>query len=560
MRVYFSFILVIASVISYAQGLKVTDVKESVSGSDAFHAPIDKNGHPCGLVKIQTMIQDLRFGGDVDGDFTFENNEYKVYLAKGSKQLVIKRSQVMPIVVNFPDFGIGEISSKATYIIKLKEVSLNATKNLLVIDVKPRTATVYIDDLLIDDESGDGGYRLLLPKGEHLCKVECKGYRSYASVFKSGKETQVIKTELESLLADVEINSLTSGSHIIIDGEEVGVGSWKGKLPAGTYKVDVLLEGFISSSQSIVLEEKDNRTISIPQLKRAKGNIVVLTNNEKAIVYLDGKRVDDPHKIRDIQTGIHKLNVRAPFGYKEVEKEIIVHTKSSDTVAVKMEPINDLYAKAFSGDISSQAKLCQQKMESSKHVDNDTIERNYWFEIIDTHLDKLDNEHFRMVCPNISDGAGCDFSQAGMYTYFSRDPVKGLEILYMWNKIEPEDDSVVLEITGKSLILKDYDSVVKWGTRGLDICSFEGYMGVFMSYVAEACVKQGNVNRAITLFKNHIKDWYEWQYGYITIGDVYKELGDGKNAIFYYERFLKEVPNAKDWEKEDVKKKIKECR
>ena len=77
MRAFFSFILVFAYIISYSQGLKIVEVKESVSGSDAFHAPMDRNGHPCGLVKIQTMIPDLRFGGEVEGDFSYENNEYK---------------------------------------------------------------------------------------------------------------------------------------------------------------------------------------------------------------------------------------------------------------------------------------------------------------------------------------------------------------------------------------------------------------------------------------------------------------------------------------------------
>lgn len=543
---------------SYAQGLKITEVKETVSGSDAFHAPMDKNGHPCGLVKIQAMIPDLRFEGEVEGDFMYENNEYKVFLAKGSKQIVIKRPQVMPVVVNFPDYEIPEISSKATYIIKLKEVSLNAIKNLLVIDVKPRTATVYIDDLLIDNENGDGGYRLLLPKGEHLCKIECRGYRSYASVVKIGKETQTINAELESLLADVEIVSQTSGAHIIIDGEEVGVGSWKGKLPAGSYKIDVQLEGFIPTTQLIVLEEKDNRTVSIPQLKRAKGNIVVLTNNEKAIVYLDGKSVDNPNIIKDVQTGNHKLTVRAPFGFKEVEKEILVHTESNDSVVIKMEPINNLYAKAFAGDVNSQAQLCQQKIISSKHVDNDTIERNYWFEALYLNMDKLDNEHFKMICPFVDDGPEWGFY--GMYTYFGSDPAKCLKILHKWNKLKPECHLIALEIMKLYYKMKDYDSVVKWGARGLDICDFDGDMGWFIEYVAKACIKLGDVNRAITIFKNHIYKEYGWENCYQSIGDIYKEMGDCKNAIIYYERFLKEAPNANKYEREDVQKLIQECR
>jgi hypothetical protein len=388
---------VLFAISSYAQGLKITEIKETISGSDAFHAPMDKNGHPCGLVKIQAMIPDLRFEGEVEGDFMYENNEYKVFLAKGSKQLMIKRPQVLPVVVNFPDFGINEISSKATYNIKLKEVSLNATKNLLVIDVMPRKANVYIDDLLIDNENGDGGYRLLLTKGEHLCKIECRGYRSYASVVKIGKGTQTINAELESLLADVEIVCQTSGAHIIVDGEEVGIGSWKGKLPAGSYKIDVQLEGYISSSQTLVLDEKDNRTASIPQLKRAKGSLSVITNVKEANVFLDGQLVSNAKEIKDILTGNHILSVKAPFGYKEVEKNITILSGENNSIKIEMAPIDNLYAKAFAGDVNAQAEICKLRMNSSKYQDRDTIERDYWCDRLLDNIDKINKNVLEKV-------------------------------------------------------------------------------------------------------------------------------------------------------------------
>lgn len=561
MRYLFLIVITLtASSISWAQGIKVADVKETVSGSDAFHAPMDKNGHPCGLVKILSLIPDLRFEGEVEGDYTFENNEYKVFLAKGSKQLVIKRSHVMPVVVIFPDYGIDEISSKATYNIKLKEVSLNPTKNLLVIDVKPRNATVYIDDQTIDNENNDGGYRLLLPKGEHLCKIECRGYRSYASVIKIGKGTHTINADLESLLADVEIVSQTSGAHIMVDGEEVGFGSWKGKLPAGSYKVDVQLDGYIPASLSLVLEEKDSRTVSIPQLTRAKGNLEVSINVKDAKVYLDGKLVSNPQNIKDVQTGEHKLAIKAPFGYKDVEKKVTIRTGSNDPIAINMEPLNESYAKAFAGDIDAICKICSQRMESSKYNEKDSVERNFWYKTICERLKDLNKVQFEMVCPVVSDGAGSDFSEAGMYTFYRNDAEKALPILQKWIAFNPDDDSAFLEISELYIELKKFEDAIKSATRGLDICGYEGYMYGYVWAIALSCIKVGNVNRAISIFKGHIDGRFGWQKGYEVIGDVYKEMGDKKTAIIYYERFLKEKPNAKPYEREDVQAKIRECK
>lgn len=551
------FLLYISSTL--AQGIKVVDVKETVSGTDAFHAPIDGNNHPCGLVKILTVFSDLRFAGDVVGDVISENNEYKVFMAKGSKQLVIKRPELLPLVINFPDYGIEEISSKATYYIKLKEVSLNPIKNLLIMDVKPRTASVHIDDLLIDNDNGDGGYRLLLPKGEHICKIECKGYRSYASTIKIGKGTQTINVELESLLADIEINSQTSGAHIFVDEEEVGVGSWKGKLPSGNYKIVVQLDGYISASQSIALEEKDNRAIAIPPLERAKGDISVITEIKDVAVYLDGKPISNPRDMRDIQTGEHILTAKAPFGYKDFVEKINIRPGLNDPILIKMESLNDIYSRAFNGDIEAQAQICNEKMSSCKYSEKDMIERNYWFERIYSNLYKLNKEQLTLVCPILDDGEG-NFGPAGIYTYFVNDTPKALSILLTWNKFAPDDYSVVLEMTKHYYKMKDYESVLKWGTRGLDICDFDGDMGWFIEYVAKACIKQGNVNRAITIFKNHIYKEYGWENCYHRIGDVYKEMGDCKNAIVYYQRFLNEVPNALEGERQDIRNKIRECK
>lgn len=552
------FSVLFCSLTLYGQGLKISEVKETVSGTDAFHAPTDKNGLPCGLVKVQSVIPDLSFRGDVVGEVVAENNEYKIFMAKGSKQLVIKRPEMLPLVINFPDYGIEEISSKATYNIKLKEVSLNPIKNLLVINVKPSTANVYIDDLLIDNENGDGGYRLLLPKGDHIYKIEAKGYRTMASVVKTGKGAQTINAELESLLADIDITCQTSGASIYVDGEKVGVGSWKGKLPAGNYKVEAKLEGYVSLSQSIELEEKGNLAIGIPALKRAKGYLVVKTNVNDAQVLLDGNPCSSSNELQEVQTGNHKLIVKAPFGYKSFEKDLSVKAEIADTINVKLQPLNDNYARAFAGDVKAQALICSQKIASSKYTDTDSIERNYWFEKIFNDLDKIDKQSFDLVCPCIENGAGCSVEEAGLYAYFINDYAKGLKVLQKWIKFDPNNDSVVLEMVGILSKLRNYGAVAKWGARGLDICGYDGYMGGFMYYIAEACIMLGDVNRAVNIFKEHIYKEFGWDNGYMTIANIYKEKGDCKNAVVYYKKFL-QTHTSDTYGIEDAKKGIRDC-
>jgi tetratricopeptide (TPR) repeat protein len=553
-------IFLINSQVSFAQGLKVDDVKETVSGSDAFHAPIDENGHPCGLVKVLAVFPDLRFDGNVVGDVTPENNEYKVYLAKGSKQLVIKRSGVLPVIVDFPTCGIPEISSKATYTVKLKEVSLNSQKNSIIIDTKPRNAKVYIDDILIDNEHGDGGYQLLLPKGEHLCKVEAKGYRSYASVVKTGKGLQTINAELESLLADIDISCQTSGAHLFVDGEEVGIGSWKGKLPAGSYKVEASLEGYLPITQSIELSEKDNQVLNLPSLKRAKGNISVQTNIKDADVYLDGNRVNNPKHIPDVQTGNHVLKIKAPFGYKEVEKDITISSGDNNTIRIDMEPIDEIYAKAFSGKVDAQAELCKKRYESSKYQDADSIERNYWYEHILDNIDKIDKKTLEKVW--YYDGPS-QRQINGIYEYFENDHIKSVKLLHRVIQLGYEEYENLAYHYYK---LGKYEEAILYGTKAINYPEYDYY---FNSQISDACFKLKDVSKGIAIILGAIEaTWDDPAKGvaYEGIGDIYFKIHNNSQAGQFYKKSLQLWQKLKsqnyDWVDDEIKKvnsKIRQC-
>ena len=560
MKKVLTFFFLFSNIVSFSQGIKVINIQETNSGTDAFHAPLDKNGHPCGLAKVQSVIPDLSFRGDVVGEVVAENNEYKVFLAKGSKQLVIKRPELLPLVINFPDYGIEEISSKATYNIKLKEVSLNPIKNLLVINVKPNTANVYIDDMIIDNENGDGGYRLLLPKGDHIYKIEAKGYRTMASVVKTGKGAQTINAELESLLADIDITCPTSGASIYVDGEKVGVGSWKGKLPAGRYKIETKLDGFLPIDKSIELGEKDNQVLSIPAMKRATINLDVTTNIKNAEVYLDGNKVSNPKHISNVPTGKHVIKVKAPFGYKEIEKTITISSDNDNSLKVDLEPIDDIYAKAFSGDINAQAEICKARYESSKYNKSDSIERNYWYDRIYDNLDKLNKKALEKVW--YYDGP-CQCDIYGIYEYIKRDKLKSIKFLQRVIKLGYMEYD---ELTGLSYELGRYEDAILYGTKAINYPDYDCY---FDSRITDACFKLKDVNKGISIIKSAIEEtWDEPSKGvvYEGIGDIYFKIHNKSQAGQYYKKSLQLWQKLKsqnyDWVDDYIKNlnaKIKQC-
>ena len=554
-----------------AQGLKVVEVKETATGSDAFHAPLDNAGYPCGLVKVLSTYPDLKFEGNIVGDVGFENNEYKVFLAKGTNKFKVKRPQILPITVNLPDYGIDEVTSKATYIMKVKDVALKAKKCLLTMDVKPREAKVFIDDVLVDNETNDGGYRILLPKGEHVCKVEERGYRSQVAVVKTGKGAQSISIELESLLADVEVNSQTSGVHIYIDGKDMGIGSWRGKLPAGKYDVEAKLDGYLPIKKTIELVEKDHQILNLPQMERAKVNLSVLTNISEAVVYLDGIEVRNPKDIPDVQIGKHNIKVKAPFGYNEVAKDITLSMGQDNTVNIYLEPLNDLYAKAFSGDTDSQAEICHQKIESAKYNPNDSIERNFWYDKIYENFDKIKDSSLNKILFTVEGE-----ELGGIYNYFKRDHEKALILLHKWNNTGHYGFYdyywhyyYYTEVAWHYYYLGKYVDAITWGTKAIAYSCWD-IAYYFTDVTKEACSKLNDLDKGVSIMVNTMNN--KWEVGakivlFEGIGDLYKESNKCTKALPYYRKCLQLLQGSLDidgiydvdGDKESIIEKIKEC-
>lgn len=550
-----AFILFVSqSLPSVAQGIKIVKVEEITTGMDAFNAPRGSNGDYCGLVKVSSVIPDLNIDGEIVGDITYDNNEYKVYLCKGSKSITIKRPQSLPAEIQFNNYGIEEISSKASYRIVVKDVPLNREKNKLHINVKPNTSKVFIDNHRIDNEAGDGDYTLFLPKGEYVCKLENVGYRSIIKTFKVGKEPVDIQVSLESLLADLEIDCSNSMATISINDKIVAKGSWKGKLPAGTYHIVVEQEGFVPTSKSIVLDEKDNQKIIIPQLKRAKGSLYIVSSFKNAESLLDGNKINLNRIIENIQTGNHILRVRAPFGYKEIEQSITISSGKVDTISVEMEPINELYKKAFEGDATAQVELCHKKIESSKYNANDSIERNYWYDRIYENIDNIEDSALEKLL--YEEG----MELCGMYDYFKTDHEKSLKILQKWNRIGHYEYE---KVAWHYYYLGKYDDAIKWGTKAIPYSDYDYY---FCDVINKACNKLNDIERGISIIMRTTDN--DWDDGakftlFEGIGDLYKEHREFTKALPYYRKCIQLLQGSlsiyDDWVKESINKKIKEC-
>lgn len=509
---FISFIILFAwSTLAFSQGFKVKEFKQNMSDGSAFHAPLDANGHPCGLIKVRSDNAELKFGGNIVGDVENKTNEYWVYLAQGSNQLQIKHPNFMPLNLDFHEYRIEEISSKATYILTLNELKYKSEKTGLTITLKPESSSLYIDDVLMDNLSGNGLYMLYLPKGDHICRFEQKGYRPTVQAITTGKGTQSLNIELESLMAELEVKCKTSTAEIYIDGEKKGNGTWKGSVFAGNHQIEARQQNYKSYTQTISIAEKDNRTFVIPELKRSMGQVKVLTNPSGLPIIVDGKDVGISPCTIELESGKHYASCKS-YGIEPTRSVFEVSGEKTSEVNLQIQFSGGRYQKAYNGStediivLALQACLRDHYQEAvfwmNRHPQGEKIVK-YWHKYGEE--EPLNNYAYWK----------CDWIE--VYSKIG-EPEKALEIYPLW---------------------KEYA---------------ENHGGTFSADVEMWCIGDGffkkkEIDRAIQCYEESD------ELGYEGLGDCYVVKGNKQLAESYYRKCL----NSNFYlDKERIKKKIEE--
>ena len=515
MRFVFIYVLMVVSAVysgrAFSQGLLVKEFKQNLSDGSAFHAPQDVGGHPCGLIKVRTGNPDLRFKGDIVGEVENKMNEYWVYVSQSCSSLKIIHPNYLPNVVSFADYGIN-ISPKATYVLTLEEKKYKKEKTGLTVLVKPEDANLYINDIYIDNIS-NGYYQLYLPKGEYVCRTSKVGYSNNVQIIQTGKSTQTLSVELESLMAELEVKCKTSTAEIYVDGEKKGNGSWKGAIFAGEHQIEARQQNYELSSQNIFLTEKECRSLVIPELKRSMGKVKISTNPSGMPVIVDGKDVGISPCIIDVESGKHYVTCKS-YGVEPTRTNVEV--VGGKTCEIKLaiqyggDWLKEYYERAYNGSeedilfLASQAGRTEKYLEAvfwiNRHPQGDNIVR-YW------------NKYGKQLDINMY--WQCDwihiYSEVG-------NPEKALELYPLW---------------------KGYAE-----TRG-DIFLSE----LEMRYIGDGFFKKKDIDKAIQCYGKAGKDGYE------GLGDCYKAKSNKQLAANYYRECLKLDYHEN---KKRVEKKLKE--
>ncbi len=307
-----------------AQGISVASFRRldnDLTANIAGTMMKDQNGEVAALIKVVTTQTGFTFEGGMAGIVKTrqEAGEIWVYVPHGIQRITIKHPQLGVLRDYYFEIGI-EAARTYEMVLTTGEVRTVVTQDtggsFLAITVTPKTASVYIDEELQEND-GSGEITKLLPYGEHQYRVEAGNYLPEAGIVTIGKEKQTLTISLKSALASLSVNSTTPGTRIFVNEKLRGTDKWQGSLAAGMYVIEGKLDGYHDSKTTINIGKQEAKTVTLPALVPMYGTLSVNYKPIGAEVWLDGKQLgSSPDIFKNILAGKHALTIKKS-GYSD---------------------------------------------------------------------------------------------------------------------------------------------------------------------------------------------------------------------------------------------------
>lgn len=118
-RLSLLFVFLVTNIWLNAQEIPVETFYRSMTDVSASIDPrTDYNGNYCALIKVESNWKDIIFEGNV-GEVIYQNGVHWVYMPSGSKKLRMSIESYLPKTIDFSEFKIKKLESKATYVLKV---------------------------------------------------------------------------------------------------------------------------------------------------------------------------------------------------------------------------------------------------------------------------------------------------------------------------------------------------------------------------------------------------------------------------------------------------------
>lgn len=322
-----------------AQELKVLEFRADMTMTDAVRFPKeDLNGNRGGLIRMGLVIPDATFEGDIISS-EYKDGEWWIYMVKESNWITIKSKTHVPLRYEFEP-----IQSNVTYVMTVVEVTgaggkPKPTHQYLAFQINPANAILEVNGQLWEVGS-DGSAMKFVSFGTYNYRVQAPNYHPETGTVKvkDPENTQKVKINLKPDFVEVTLKVDTE-AEIWVNDEKKGVGTWKGNLGKGAYKIECKQDGHeTSTTTQEITADLNGQTIILTAPIPIYGSLNIESTPSFATVYIDGKTFGEtPKFIHEILVGQHKVRL-AKKGHKDYTETVTIKKGESTQVKANMQP------------------------------------------------------------------------------------------------------------------------------------------------------------------------------------------------------------------------------
>ena len=212
---------------------------------------------------------------------------------------------------------------------------VKATTGILVVRSEPIGATVYVDGI----EKGTTTLQITdIGVGDHEIRVEKNLYYSYSEIVNIQPDMiGEVKTELKPNFGSLSINSVPTGSVVMINGQVKGKTPYSiDRIKSDSYNIKVSKDLYHTYEENFVITDGSVNTRDI-SLTPAFGKLTVKTNPAGAKVRIDGQsRGATPFELDELPSGNYHITLTKDL-FQTIDLDIVIEDGKNLDLNPKLE-------------------------------------------------------------------------------------------------------------------------------------------------------------------------------------------------------------------------------
>ena len=341
--IFISLVFILLCIGVHAQKLNVESFVAKTNDITARTQPRqDINGNDCALVKVQLAASNAVFEGNILGDVVYNTSEYLVYMAEGSKKLIVKLEGYLPLEVSFQDYDIRPLEPKTVYLLTISGVMngreqepIRTKTGWIILDSEPSGASVYINDEFVGNTPLNN-YKQAY--GNYSYKLEHPNYHSSSGMIKLNSSRYEDKIIMKPAFGTVAVKCNVDGAEVLLDGKLTGKRTpcKLEEIRSGQHVIEVRMNKYAPLQQDVMVE--DDKTTKISVSLEARFAPITINSLEGAEIYCNGKRIGTGRCTEDIMEGYYDLEVRMDH-YQSSTKQIQIIAGQAQELTIHPIPI-----------------------------------------------------------------------------------------------------------------------------------------------------------------------------------------------------------------------------